>query len=102
MKVFSIKVVFDTDAKGSPVRFDTFENAIIGAINKLNNDSIPVFVQYPMPVYEFYNIITVVCERLRYNTDFQISLIPLEYILINEGRDIAKKASYCIQVSLAD
>ena len=99
MKDFTIKVTFDTTAEDSLVRFDTFEEAIVKLIRERKNDSITVFIQNPMPLSEFYAIISEVCERIRYNTDYRISFIPLECNLIKDAENVANMASFCIQVN---
>ena len=99
MNDFTIKVTFDTTAEDSLVRFDTFEEAIVKLIRERKKDSITVFIQNPMPLSEFYAIISEVCERIRYNTDYRISFIPLECNLIKDAENVANMASFCIQVN---
>ena len=99
MKDLFIKVTFDTSFDESPVRFDTFEEAIVRRIGERKNSSVPVFIQNPMPMSEFYAIISEVCERIRYNTDYKISFIPLECNLIKDAENVANMASFCIQVN---
>ena len=99
MKDFTIKVTFDTTAEDSFVRFDTFEEAIVKLIRERKNDSITVFIQNPMPLSEFNAIISEVCERICYNTDYRISFIPLECNLIKDAENVANMVSFCIQVN---